>query len=68
MNEQIKYQKNLMLYALLQLEKIEAINSGFFEQPLDRKEAENQYAETMATLAGELAKIGTYIPHDQISH
>lgn len=65
MAPQIEYQKNLMESALLTLKQIEYANSD-----IQKKQFENQYAETMATLAAELLslrKVNVTI-HEEISY
>lgn len=52
MKPEIDYQKKLMESALLTLKQIEYANSE-----IQKKEFENQYAETMGELAGELLSL-----------
>lgn len=60
MTERIKYQKNLMEYALLILDQSE------HETYEPRKKAlQKEYAETMSELAGELVKLAKPITNNQ---
>lgn len=69
MNEQIKYQKNLMEYALLVLQQMEFAKS-LGASVTRMEELKNEYGKTMGTLAGELATIGkvSVTIHEEIKY